>query len=76
MDFKIIPTINVTDATNILRGMGMRISPDTLRDGIEQGQFPFGHCIRSRTGNPVYFVYKRLFDQWVAERALEGGAAT
>lgn len=65
-----IETMTVEEATQKLRSMGVRISPTTLREGILQGQFPFGNCIKSekskKTG--VFFVWTRLFNEWVAER--------
>ncbi len=76
MSMKVIRTMNIAEATEVLRSMGMRITSETLREGIEQGRFPFGTCIRRRSGGPVYFVYQTLFDQWVAERASEEGVAS
>lgn len=64
-----IETINIQEATEILRAKGMSISTGTLRAGIEQGQFPFGNCIRSPKGSPTYYVYKALMDRWIAERS-------
>ena len=37
-----IETMTVEEATEKLRSLGMKISPTTLRDGMAQGQFPFG----------------------------------
>jgi len=70
-----IETLNVEQATTILRHMGMRISPVAVRRGIEQGVFPFGDYIQMDKGTPVYQIYKRLFDAWVAERAVEARAS-
>lgn len=48
----------------------MSISPDTLRRGIEQGVYPFGLCIKT-DGSAVYQIFKRLLDEWIAERGAE-----
>lgn len=42
-----IETLNAVEATEILRNVGLRISPETVRDGIQQGVFPFGDCVMS-----------------------------
>ena len=64
-----IETMTPAEAVEQLRAMGVRMSPETMRDGLEQGVYPFGECIRSRHGGNVYRIYKRLFDEWTAERA-------
>lgn len=67
-----IETMTAEEATQKLRELGVKISTTTLRDGIAQGQFPFGSYIK--TGKScVCFVWTRLFERWVAERA-EGSA--
>ena len=71
MDNKLtIETLPVEKATNMLRELGMSISKDTLRRGIEQGKFPFGSCVRSESGSPIYYIYRVLFDRWISERAI------
>ena len=54
-------------AADRLRAVGMRISPTTLREGMAQGQFPFGSYIKTEK-SCVCFVYPRLLEQWIAER--------
>lgn len=65
-----IQTINTQQATERLRRMGMKISPDTIRRGIQQGVFPFGDCIMTDRGAHCY-IYVRLLDEWVKERLSE-----
>ena len=65
--------MNVKDTTEELRAMGMKISPDTLRDGIEQGQFPFGNLIRKPSGSPVCYIYKKKFLEWAGQCGYEVG---
>lgn len=57
-------------AAEYLRDLGMKISGQTLRMGIEQGVFPFGTVIMLPK-SPVYHIYKRLLDEWVEERSVE-----
>lgn len=61
IDLKII---TAAEATERLRSMGMRISPEILRDGIEQGVFPFGSVVRSKNDNPRCYVYERKLTEW------------
>lgn len=63
-----IETMTPEEATEKLRAMGMKISPVTVRDGLEQKVFPFGYCIQSDKGRR-FTVFTRLFNEWVAERA-------
>lgn len=65
----IIETLTPAEAVEELRTMGIRMSPELMRDALEQGVYPFGECIRSRHGGSVYHIYKRLFDDWVSDRA-------
>lgn len=60
-------TISVQEAHDILRDHGMRIDPETLRNGLEQGVFPFGDCIRNPKSRE-FFVYPKLLEEWMAER--------
>lgn len=55
-----------------LREAGMKISRETLRAGLEQRVFPFGDCVRAEK-SPVCWVYRRLLEDWIAERFREGG---
>ncbi len=73
MEEKTIETLTPAEATEILRSYGMRLSPDTLRYGLEQGLYPFGVCIHCDR-QPVYQIFSKLFFQWIDERAtLKGG---
>ena len=59
--------LTVEEATEKLRALGMRISPTTLRSGMEQGRFPFGDFINTDK-SCVCYVYTRLLEQWILER--------
>ena len=62
-----IETFTVRDAAAYLREHGMRISAEALSAGLEQGVYPCGVCIRLERA-PVYQIFKRLLDEWIAER--------
>lgn len=40
---------------------------DTLADGLEQGVYPFGVCIRTDRSR-VFQIFKKKLDAWIAER--------
>lgn len=60
-------TITVEEASKRLQEIGMRISPTIVRDGMAQGQFPFGSYIKTEK-SCVCFVYPKLLEKWIAER--------
>lgn len=62
--------INAAEATERLRAMGLKISPETVRDGIEQGQFPFGVLIRKKSGTPVCYVFPKKLQEWAQEMGV------
>ena len=64
-----IETLTVAETTERMRTAGIRISPETLRDGLEQGVYPFGVYIKSRHGGNVYQVFAKLLDDWIDERS-------
>lgn len=65
-----IATLTVQDAAQYLRDRGLSISPDTLRQGIRQGVYPFGLVIELDK-SPVYQIFKKQLDTWIAERTVE-----
>lgn len=67
MTEEIIDIMTAAEAAEWLRSRGMRITPDTLRVGIEQGAFPFGSLVRLDK-TPRCFVYTRLLEDWAAQR--------
>ncbi len=64
----IIETLTPQQAAERLRAVGMHIGVETLRQGLQQGAFSFGTYIQTPTGGPVYFVYARLLEEWIAAR--------
>nr|DAQ37197.1 MAG TPA: Pyocin activator protein PrtN [Caudoviricetes sp.] len=65
-----IATLTVQDAAQYLRDRGLSISPDTLRQGIKQGVYPFGIVIEMER-SPVFQIFKKQLDAWIAERTVE-----
>ena len=63
-----IETLTVAEATEALRCHGTKISKDTLCQGIEQGKFPFATHIVGKQGGNVFFIYRRMLDDWMKER--------
>ena len=63
---RVIETLTVQEACEELRALGMSISLDKLRDGIEQGVFPFGICIQMKERK--FDIFRVPFDKWISER--------
>ena len=63
-----IATLNLDEARVRLRDAGLGMDKATLADGIEQGAFPFGVCIRTKREGRVFKIFSRLLDAWIAER--------
>ena len=64
---KMIETMNVQECMLYLRAHGLKIGYDKFRAGLQQGVYPFGHCIDCGKSNS-FDIYKRLVDEWIAER--------
>ena len=58
-------TLTTEEAAKLLRSAGIKIETVTLRDGIEQGVFPFGICIER--GTRVFIISKKKFAEWCAD---------
>ena len=66
---KTIVTMDLNECAAYLREHGLRISHETLADGIEQGVYPFGVCVGGK--RRVFQIFKRLLDEWIVEREIE-----
>ena len=66
MDQSKIETLTVKEAVDELRMLGMSITPDRLRAGINQGVFPFGICIKMK--DYEFEIYRVPFEKWKSER--------
>ena len=63
---RVIETLSVQEAVEELRLLGMSVTPEKLREGILQGVYPFGTCVKLKTN--TYDIFRVLFDKWIAER--------
>lgn len=63
-----IETMTAAETAEYLRSLGMKISPDVIRSGLQDRRFPFGDFIPNEDGRGRWYVYKRLLNEWVAER--------
>lgn len=59
-----IKTITVAQATERLRASGMRISPETLRDGLLQRAFPFGTAVKTEQ-SVACWVFPSDLEEWI-----------
>ena len=65
-----VETMTPNEAACRMRAAGIPISTPTLREGLKQGVYPWGLCIETDR-SPVFQIFVRLFEQWLAERAVE-----
>lgn len=61
-----IETMTLNQASKYLRDMGLKMWPGTLADGLEQGVYPFGVCIRTDRSR-VFQIFKKKLDAWISE---------
>lgn len=62
-----IETMTLHQASKYLRDKGLSLCSDTLADGLEQGVYPFGVCIRTDRSR-VFQIFKKKLDAWIAAR--------
>lgn len=60
-------TMTIDEAAKYLRENGVKISKETLSDGIQAEKLPFGVCIETGRSR-VFMIFKRLVDKWLEER--------
>lgn len=66
-----IPTMSLNELVLRLRDLGVKTSNPTVAAMIEAGAYPFAQAVRlEEDGKRVIVIYRKLFDQWVAERAV------
>ena len=58
-------TLTPEQAAGCMRYAGVKISIETLRNGIEQGRFPFGFVIEQ--GQRTFVISRFKLEQWLAE---------
>ena len=62
-----VKTMTIEEAAKYLRENGVKISKETLSDGIQAEKLPFGVCIETGRSR-VFMIFKRLVDRWLEER--------
>ncbi len=62
-----ITTLNAQQTSERLRALGMKVSPEKVRNGIQNGAYPFGDYIMIDR-QPSVTIYKTLLDDWIAAR--------
>lgn len=62
-----IKTMTLNEAADYIRSKGMSINSATLGNGLEQGVYPFGVCIRMERSR-VFQIFQVLLDKWIQER--------
>lgn len=65
---QMIVTLTTEETAEKLRALGMAISPQAVRDGIQQKIFPFGDCIQNGSSRR-FLVYQTKLDEWIYERS-------
>ena len=56
-------TLTPDEASKIMRDAGIKICTETLRDGLEQGAFPFGIFIQK--GARTFFISRKKLFEWL-----------
>ncbi len=64
-----IVTLTLAEAASRLRLAGLKISKETLGEGLKQGVYPFGVGITNERGRTVFQIFNRQLDAWIAERS-------
>ncbi len=67
-----IETMNAAQAAAVLRGMGMNTSPEKIRNGIQQGVYPFGDAVVMEK-QTICTIYRKQLMDWARERATTAG---
>lgn len=72
---QIIETMTATELSTRMRALGIKNDVNSLVSALEQGLYPFGIAFRPdpvhRKSHRVVQIYTKLFEKWVAERAIE-----
>lgn len=65
-----VETLTVNELCDVMRLRGMKVSPDAIAQGIEDGCFPFAFCIKCKSDNSkrTFFIFRKQLEQWMDER--------
>jgi hypothetical protein len=66
-----VETMTLNELAAFCRRVGISTSEVTLADGIEQGVFPYGDCIKNlKTGTRQFVIYKQMVYDYYDQRAM------
>jgi len=65
-----VETMTLNELARRFREAGIMTSGKKLADGIEQGKYPFGICIRTNGRRRQFEIYRKLVEKWLEERAV------
>ncbi len=70
-----IETMTLNELAEAMRKLGLSVNNEALAVAIESGLYPFAICYRAKDSNSHrhFEIYRKLFEQWVAERVTESG---
>lgn len=68
-----IRTLTLQECCERMREYGLKIGAEVLREGLEQGVFPFGTVVVPKTPTgadrrPRVFIFAGLLEKWLMER--------
>ena len=62
-----IKTLTIQELYAIFRELGISTSQQKISDAIEQGIYPFAHCVQQKQRN--FEIYEKPLRKWIIERA-------
>lgn len=65
-----VETLTIQQTAQIFRDVGIATTEEKIRNGIEQGLFPFGVIVRSDKGNVMSEIYTRQVYEYLKARAV------
>lgn len=65
-----IETLPVSEAAEMIREAGIELTAEEIKLGLQQRVYPFGDCIMLDTGEPIFYIYKKLLLQWITDRSV------
>ena len=60
------PTLTPEEVSQRLRAIGVKTTPQKIREGIRQGKYPFGIVILNDTATTE--IYTKDFEKWMREK--------
>ena len=69
MTVNAIRELDAAEAFIRIRSAGSTMGEIAFKNGLEQGVFPFGICIRGSGEKRKFIIYEALLEKWIAERS-------